>query len=418
MSGSRIGLVTWGLLTASCTAAAEESWNQFRGPAGNGRTTAALPETWSESSHVVWKVAVPGKAWASPVVADGRIWLANATPDGHRLSAVCVDAASGAILHDVTLFQIADPAFCHDYNSYASCTPVIVGDRVFLHFGSAGTACLDAATGRVLWTRQDLPCDHHRGPGSSPIPHDGKLFVNFDGFDQQYVVGLDQETGRTVWRTDRAIDYGTDNGDAKKAYSTPTIIEHGGRTQLVSPAAVATVAYDPATGAELWKVMHGGYNAAARPLFSDGLVIIAIEGGDRMVAVRPDGTGDVTKTHVAWRLAKSTPTRPSQVVVGKHLYMVNDTGIFSCVDLASGEAVWQERRSGRHSASLVEAHGRLYACDEDGVTVVVAADPTAFRLIAENALEAGCMASPAVVDDDLIIRTKTHLYRIGRGPGH
>ena len=394
-------------------AARGPSWNQFRGFDGSGATAAALPLEWSETHNVRWKTPVPGKAWASPVEADGRIWLANATEDGRRLSAVCVDAATGGILHDITLFEPAEPMFCHPYNSYASPTPVVTNGRVFMHFGSAGTACLDAATGAVVWKRDDLPCDHHRGPGSSPIAVDDLLVVNFDGFDVQYVVALEQATGRTAWKTDRTIDYGSDNGDLKKAYCTPTVIEHAGRRQLVSPAAVGTVAYDPVTGRELWKVHHGGFNAAARPLFAGGVIVIVVEGGDRVVAVRPDGEGDVTRTHVAWKFGKSTPTRPSPCAVGDHLYMVSDRGIFTCLDLRSGESVWQERREGRHSAALLESHGRLYACDEDGTTVVVAADPTGYRILAENRLDDGCMASPCVVGDDLVLRTKTHLYRIG-----
>jgi WD40 repeat protein len=407
----------WGVSAASVTRpAAADDWNQFRGPTADGRAgSPALPRSWSETENVRWKTPIPGKAWASPVAADGRIWLANATEDGTRLSALCVDAETGRVLHDLTLFEIAEPAFCHPYNSPASPTPVISGGRVFVHFGSAGTACLDAASGEIIWKRQDLPCDHHRGPGSSPIPWRDRLFLNFDGVDQQYVVALDQTTGKTLWKTDRDIDYGSDDGDMKKAYGTPAVIEHDGRPMLVSPAAVATVAYDPATGAELWKVYHGGYNSAARPLAAGGLVIVTTSGGDNVVAIRPGGSGDVTKTHVAWKFKKSAPTRPSQAVVGDHLYLVSDTGVFSCVELATGRIAWQERRSGRHSASPVESGGLLWWCDEDGTTVVTKATPERFELLAENKLDAGCMASPAVVGDDLVIRTKTHLYRIGAG---
>jgi len=395
-----------------------ESWNQFRGPDGDGRAaTTRLPVEWSETRNVVWKTGLPGKAWSSPVEADGVVWLTNAPADGTRLSVVGLDAATGTVVHDVAVFTIADPAFCHEYNSHSSPTPVVIDGKVFAHWGSAGTACLDARTGTILWSRQDLRCDHHRGPGSSPIPWQGLLIANYDGFDVQYVVALDQATGKTVWKTDRTIDYGSDNGDMKKAYGTPTVVDHGGRKQLVSPGAVATIAYDPRTGEELWTVRHGGYNAAIRPLFAAGLVVITTQSGDQIVAVRPDGSGDVTKSHVAWKLAKSAPSRPGQVIVGDHMYMVSDTGVFSCVDLRSGLPTWTERRTGRHSASLVESGGRIYACDEDGTCVVFAADPMAFRVLAENRLDAGCMASPAVVGDDLVIRTKQAVYRIGDRPG-
>jgi WD40 repeat protein len=390
-------------------------WNQFRGPSADGHAAGRPPTEWSEQTHVRWKTAIPGKAWASPVVADGRIWLANATPDGSRLSAIAVDATTGRIERDVTVFEIEKPMFCHDYNSHASPTPVVVDGHVYVHYGSAGSACLDARTGDILWKRQDLPCDHHRGPGSSPIPFDDLLILTFDGFDRQYVTALERATGRTAWSTDRNIDYGTTDGDLKKAYGTPLVIEHAGRLELVSPSAAATVAYDPRTGGELWRVRHGGYNAAARPLFAHGLVIVNTYDGDRLLAIRPGGSGDVTATHVAWRFGKSTPTRPSQVVVGDHLYMVSDNGVFTCLDVRSGAIRWQERRTGRHSAAVVAAGGRIYACDEDGTTSVVEPTPERLTVVGENRLESGCMASPAVVGDDLVIRTKTHLYRIGAG---
>jgi len=401
--------------TAAVVRAAEPAWNQFRGPAADGHSRSQnLPTSWSETENIRWKTPVPGKAWSSPVVANNLVWLSNATEDGRRLSLVAVDAVTGEKRRDQTVFEVAEPMFCHPFNSYASPTPVTDGDRIWVHYGSAGTACIETASGNVCWQRQDLPCDHHRGPGSSPILFDNLLILTFDGFDRQYVVALDKRTGRTAWKADRSIDYGSDDGDFKKAYCTPTVLDHGGRLQLVSPAAVATIAYAPRTGKELWKVYHGGYNAAARPIYSHGLVIICTAGGDRLLAVRPEGTGDITATNVVWKFGKSAPTRPSQSVVGDHLYMVSDTGIFSCLDIATGEVRWSHRQSGRYSASLVESGGRLYACDEDGGCVVFQANPQRFDLLAKNRLAAGCMASPAVVDDDLLIRTKTHLYRIGK----
>lgn len=397
-------------------AAAADYWNQFRGAAANGYApTDSLPLKWSETENVTWKTAIDGKAWSSPVVWGNQVWLTNATPDGKELFAVCVDATSGKIVHNVRVFQIEKPMFCIGYNSYGSPTPVVEDGRVWVHFGSAGTACLDTKSGDVLWARQDLPCDHLRGPGSSPIIFRNMVIVLFDGADHQYVVALDKQSGDTIWKTNRTIKYGTDNGDAKKAYCTPTVIEHDGRLQLICPAAVATEAYDPLTGKELWEVYHGGYNAAARPLYSHGLVIINLEGGKRLLAVRPDGSGDVSNTHVEWVCGKSTPTRPSQLVVGDHLFMVNDKGVASCLSMADGEPVWTHRMEGRHSSSPIYSNGRIYFFGEDGVMRVVAADPKEFRLLAENKLDAGCMSSPGVIDNALLIRTKTHLYRVETG---
>jgi outer membrane protein assembly factor BamB len=391
----------------------DENWNQFRGPRGDGQVASGgLPLKWGEGENVAWKTAIHGRAWSSPVVWGREIWLTSATEDGRRLFAVCVAADTGKIVHNITVFDVAEPMFCYPYNSYASPTPVVEEDRLWVHYGSAGTACLDTASGRIVWARQDLPCDHWRGPGSSPIVFRDLLIVHFDGYDVQYVVALDKRTGKTVWKTDRSIDYGTDNGDLKKAYCTPAVIEHQGRLQLISPAAIGTVAYNPLTGEELWKVYHGGYNAAARPLYSHGLVIINTEGGLKLLAVRPDGSGDVTETHIVWSFGRATPTRPSQLVVGDHLYMVNDQGIVSCLDVRTGELAWTQRMGGRHSASPLHTGGRIYLFDEEDCSRVIEANPREFRLLAENPLEAGCMASPAVIGRSLILRTKTHLYRI------
>ena len=402
------------LVGLTCTlATAAESWNQFRGPQGTGHAASAKPPiTWSETENVAWKTPIDGKAWSSPVVWGNQVWMTNATPDGKRLSAVCVDASSGKIVHDITVFEIAEPMFCIDYNSYASPTPVVEAGRLWVHYGSAGTACLDTATGEVLWSRQDLPCDHLRAAGSSPIVFRELLYLTFDGADYQYVAALNKQTGETVWKTDRTIDYGTDNGDFKKAYSTPTVFEHAGRWQLLSPASVGTESYDPLTGELLWTVYHGGFNAAARPLYSHDKVFINLQRGLCLLAVRPDGVGDVTKTHIVWDTKQSTPTRPSQLIIGDHLYMVSDKGIVSCLDLETGKATWTERMGSPHSASPITADGRIYFVAEDGKMRVIAADPNEFRLFAENQLDDGCMASPAVIENDLLIRTKTHLYRI------
>ena len=393
------------------------SWNQFRGPTADGKSPSEnLPTEWNETRNIRWKTPIPGKAWSSPVVSGDTIWLSNATEDGRRLSLLAVNSKNGAIRKDITIFEIEEPMFCHPFNSYASPTPVVANGCIFVHYGSAGTACIDTETEEILWARQDLPCDHHRGPGSSPIFFANKIFLNFDGYDQQYVVGLDAKTGQTIWQTDRSIQYGSDDGDFKKAYCTPTVITHNNQTQLVSPAAVATVAYDPRNGEELWTVYHGGFNAAARPLYSHGLVILCTAQGDRLLAVRPDGAGDITNENVVWKFGKSAPTRPSQSVVADQLYMVSDTGIFSCIDIETGKVRWTERKSGRHSASLIESGGRLYACDEDGTCIVFKANPQGFEIISENKLDDGCMASPGVLGDDLLIRTKSDLYRISSAP--
>ena len=229
-------------------ATASENWPEFRGPQGDGQAPEANLPTSIDESVVAWETPIHGKGWSSPVVWGNQIWLTTATEDGKQMSVICVDRQSGEIVHDLVLVENDEPAFCHPMNSYATPTPVVEQGRVYIHFGSYLTACLDTQDASVIWKRVDLPCDHHRGPASSPILFDGKLFVAYDGFDQQYVVALDKKTGETIWKQKRNIDYGTDNGDRMKAYCTGQVIEVGGRNQLVYPSAVASIAYDPLTG--------------------------------------------------------------------------------------------------------------------------------------------------------------------------
>jgi outer membrane protein assembly factor BamB len=389
-----------------------ENWPQFRGPAGDGLSDArGLAVTWSESEHVRWKTPIHGKAWSSPVIWGEQIWMTTATENGKELSAVCVDRESGRVVQDLLVFKIPEPQFCHAFNSYASSTPVIEEGHVYVHFGSPGTACLDTRTGKTLWTRQDLPCDHFRGAGSSPILYSDLLIVALDGYDYQYVVALDKHTGKTAWKQDRNIDYGSDNGDIKKAYCTAMVIEVEGKPQLVLPSAGDTIAYEPATGQELWRVHHGGMNAAARPLFGHGRVFInTAAGGLKLFALRVGGTGDVTKD-IDWKCSQGTSTRSSQLLIGDWIFMVSDAGIATCLDAHTGKAIWQKRLEGEFTSSPLGAEGRVYYSNQDGKTFVVAAEPE-YKLLATNTLGAGSMASPAVYGKAIYLRTKTHLYRI------
>lgn len=421
MSGARsipgrrlLPVLGLGLLLIAPAAHGEDAvWNQFRGPAGDGSTKATgLPLKWSETEQVRWKVPLAGKAWSSPVVWGPQVWATNATPEGHTLSAVCFDLDSGRIVHNLTVFQIAKPAFCIPRNSYASCTPVIEAGRIYVHFGSAGTACLDTSTGQTVWARQDLACDHHRGPASSPIVWGDLLILTFDGFDVQYVAALDKRSGQTVWKRDRNISYGSDNGDIKKAYATPQVIDVGGQPQLVDPSAGASMAYDPRTGEELWRVQCGGMNVSVRPVASQGVVYLTTaDGGFKMFATRLDGRGDVTQSHVLWKQSKGIPKYSSPALVNGLLYMSAENGVLTCLQASDGEVVWQERVGGSFTASPLATPDRIYFFNEDGETFVVAAART-FQLLGRNKLDRGFMASPAVAGNSLILRSTEHLYRI------
>lgn len=414
-------VITWlicciSFFSMAVSASAADRWPQFRGPAGDGHAAdVAVPLHWSETHNVAWKTAVHDRGWSSPVVWNNQIWLTTATPDGRAMFAICCDLQTGRILHDKKIFEVSNPSEIHSLNSYASPTPVIEAERVYVHFGTYGTACLDADSAEVLWSRRDLNCDHYRGPGSSPIIHDDLIYLHYDGFDVQYVVALDKQSGKTVWRTDRSTNFDGTDGDFRKAYSTPILIDVEGQTQLFSPGSQAAMAYDPKTGRELWKVRHTGFSSTARPLYNQGTVFFQTGfGRSKLLAIRPDGQGDVTDSHVVWRVSKSVPAKPSSILVDNRLYMVDDRGIGTCLAAKTGETIWRGRFPGDYSASPVLAAGRLYFANQQGQTTVIRPSRE-FEILATNELDSGCMASPAVVGNSLILRTETHLYRIEDG---
>ena len=399
----------------------QAQWPQFRGPDGNGvSSSTTLPLTWSEGTHVKWKVPVHGRAWSSPVVLGSQVWVTTATADGRTLSAIAIDKLSGSILFDLAVFTVAKPQSVHPFNSYASPTPVIEPGRVYVTYGSAGTAAIDTQSGKILWKRNDLECDHFRGPGSSPIVFGELLIMHFDGVDVQYIVALDKKSGKTVWRTNRSVDFqdvGPDgkveaDGDFRKGFATPQIAMVGGQPVLVSLGSKAAYGYDPGTGQELWRIVdRSAHSPSTRPLVAQGLVFYLTGWSGSLVAVRPDGRGDVTGTHVVWRVTRGVPNKPSAILSGDLLFMVNDSGILSCLEARTGRAVWQSRLQGEYSASPLFAAGRVYFFSEEGKTTVIEAGRQ-FKVLAENQLGDGFMASAAVDGAAMILRSRTHLYRI------
>ena len=405
-------------------AAAQADWTEFRGPLGTGHIPSgqALPSEWSESKNVDWKVALPGRAWSSPVVAGDTVWLTTADEKGYKLTALAVDAKSGKIVFEKQLFQIEKPQFAHKFNTYASPTPIVEGDRVYLTWGSPGTACVDAVTKAVLWKRDDFVCDHFRGSGSSPIIHDNLLILTFDGADYQYVAALDKRTGKTVWRTDRSVDFqdlGADgkpfrDGDMRKGYSTPLVIEHDGVMQLISIGAMACYAYEPETGKELWRITERAqHSASSRPVYGHGLLFYPTGfAKGQLLAVDPGAKGEAADSHIKWRLKHSVSNKPSVLLIGDHVYMIADGGIASCVEAKTGKVVWSERVGGNYSASPVTDGERIFFFSEEGKTTAIKAKPE-YKVLATSQLDGGFMASPAVHGAGWILRTKTHLYRIG-----
>lgn len=398
------------------------NWPQFRGPDGTGHSQArGLPLRWSETRNVIWKTAIHGRGWSSPVIYGKQIWLTSANKDGRELFVLCIDRDTGKIIRDWKLLDVAQPQYVHPFNTPASPTPVIEEGRVYVTFGAAGTACIDTKTFRVLWKRRDIECNHFRGAGSSPILFRNLLLMHFDGSDHQFVMALDKTTGKTVWQTRRSIDFQdldhngkpADEGDSRKAFSTPHVERINGRWEMISLGAKAAYSYDPFTGRELWRVEERGqHSASTRPVVGHGMIFFPTGFAvGQLFAVRTGGEGLITDTHVAWKVKRGVSNKPSILLVDDLIYMIGDTGIASCIDARSGEQVWQQRVGGEYSASPVYADGRLWFFSEDGKTTVLKPGRV-FEQVAENRLDAGFLASPAFAGKAFYLRTRTHLYRI------
>jgi outer membrane protein assembly factor BamB len=351
-------------------------------------------------------VPVPGLGWSSPVVAGGRVWVTTAVEQkGVSLRALAFDVQTGRELVNVEVFHLRSGNPINPKNSRASPTPIVEGDRVYVHFGADGTAALSSTTGEVLWKAR-FPYESQHGTGGSPVLHGDLLIFSCDGGDSAFVVALDKRTGKVKWKTWRRQPW-------DQAYSTPLVIRAAGREQIVSVGAYRAVAYDPESGKEIWRVSYDdGFSNVPRPVFGHGLVYIATGFQQpSLIAVRPDGSGDVTRTHVAWILKRAAPLTPSPLLVDDELYTVSDTGIASCLDAKSGAIHWQQRLGASFSASPVFGDGRIYFLAEQGVATVLAPGK-AYRKLATSTLDGATLASMAISGGSIFVRTDTHLYRI------
>lgn len=409
-----LGNVRWWFILAagSFSLGAQEDWPEFRGPTRDGHAVSLnLPVRWSTAENIVWKQPVPGVGWSSPVVYRGMVYLTTARLDtaGNPafLDVLAFDLASGRPAWSQAVFTVSSSPGKHSKNSHASPTPIVEGERLYVHFGHLGTAALDLS-GNVLWRQTDLSYSPVHGNGGSPIIVDDHLIFSCDGGSDPFVVALDKHTGKIVWRVARVTT-------AKKtfSFSTPQLIDVNGQAQLITPGSGLVSALEPASGRELWRARYGeGYSVIPRPVFGHGLVFIGT-GYDRpwTYAIKVDGRGDVTDSHVVWTSSRSAPNTPSMLLVGDELYLVSDSGVASCVDARTGDLHWNERLGGDFSASPLHANGVIYFTNERGKTFVVKASKQ-FEKRAENDLAERTLASLAVSGPSLLIRTEEHLYRI------
>ena len=403
-----------------------EDWAQFRGPTGQGISAAkGLPTRWDATQNVRWRQELPGEGWSSPVVLKNRIYLTTAVPvgeqgiveestfkkkveNGFALRCLCLDAETGQVIWDTEVSQVPPKTGIHPKNSHASCTPVVTGDRIFVHFGTFGTAALDL-DGNRLWVTEIKYKPVH-GCGGSPVCYKDLLILNCDGGDEAFVIALDQATGQERWRTPRQIDTGR-----TFSFSTPLVINAGGRATLVSPASDAVYGYDPDSGKQLWLAQYPNkWSIVPRPVFANGLILVCTgyEGPAELLAIRPGGQGDVTETHIVWREDKFVPHSPSPLIHDGAVYLVSDSGIASCRELATGKLYWKKRLGDDHSASPFFADGRIYYLSEEGVCTVIEANPHEYQEVAKNDLQERTLASMVPHEKAILLRTASSLYRL------
>lgn len=422
-------------LIAIVSSLSAADWPQWRGPAGQGHSTAKnLPLTWSETENVIWRAETPGRGWSSPVIDGQQIWMTTAVESAPSLvekakkladnfagqplniagtvslRAVCVDRSSGKVTHDIELLAAESPDPVHQLNSFASPSPILEDGRLYAHFGTNGTACLDIKTQKVLWTNRELKLKHENGPGSTPILWGDLLIVHCDGSDQQYVAALHKSDGTVAWRTKRSGEMNPDP-QLKKAYGTPMVANIGTREAVLSPGANWLYAYEPETGRELWKLSYGtlGFSIVPRPVIGHGMLYMGTSFmKPEILAVT---LSDSPK--IAWRYNKQAPSMPSPLLVGDELYIFADKGVATCLDAKTGEANWTERLGGNFCSSPLFADGRILVGNREGATFIIAPGKT-YNLLATNQLDGQIMATPAAVDSELFLRTDKALYCIAK----
>lgn len=388
-------------------------WPRFRGPRSDGHAAGPpTPLEWSDTKNVAWKVPIPGLGWSSPSIASGKIFLTTAVKQGEGLSlrALALDATNGSILWDREVRALEKTPVAHSKNSHASPTPLVTEDALYVHFGPQGIARLSPADGSIQWICTELDYPPVHGNGGTPVLHEGKLVIVCDGSRDPFVAAVDAATGNVAWKTPRSVF-----GRISHSFVTPTITLVDGQPQVLAPGPDHLAAYDLHTGKELWKVLAPGWSVVPQPAIGHGLVIYNHDyDHPELLAVRLGGaSGDVTDSHIAWRIKRGAPSTPSPLIVGDELYFVSDKGIASCADVKTGEVHWTERFGGNFSASPVYANERILFLDENGLARWVKPG-TSFEELGQNQLPGRTFATPSFANGAMYLRTDEFLYKIAQ----
>jgi len=401
-----------------------ENWTRFRGPNGQGISKATnLPLNWGIEENIAWKIDIPGEGWSSPIVWDDHIFLTTATEEGKNCHVIAVDRKTGNILWNKMVFTQEPAQFKHDLNTYATPTPVTDGKKVYAVFSSGSFVALDF-DGNIQWINSDLKYYSHHGLGVSPILYDDLLILAVNPsnreepkllgwqtpWDKSYLLALDKNTGKERWRGMRGL--------SKIAHSTPAIMNVNGKDQIISSAGNVIQGFDPSDGKLIWTVDDDGEPCVPSVVIGDGLVYSSKASSTPVTAVRPDGQGNCTATHIVWQQKRNTPMMSSFLYVKPCLYTASENGAFTCLDASNGEFLWDIRlRIGALNPSPLYADGKIYVLSERGTTIVLkpSDDPkNPAEIIATNELNEQCKASIAVAGKQFIIRSANRLWCIGK----
>jgi len=399
------------------TSASAENWPCFRGPTRQGISSEKdIPTTWSPSSNILWRTAIPGEGWSSPIVLDDDVFVTTAADGGASLRLLRINRLTGAVLWDKEIFR-QKPGHKQPFNSYASSTPATDGQKVYV-LACDGTILAVSFDGSVVWTNSDFEFYSEHGLAVSPVLYKDTLIIAFDGsssgpdkylgwqkpWDQALILALDTNTGKPRWKGRR--------GASCIGHVTPLVITENAADLLISGAGNVVQGFDLNTGELIWTVSNSGEGVVPSLVGGDGLIFATSGFGDSAIrAVRTGGKGDVTSTNIAWESKSDVPKIPSMLYAKPHLFLVTETGLAECIKAATGEVLWTERLKGKHSASPVWADGRIYFLSEQGATTVIDA-ASEYKVVAINELNEKCCASPAVSHNSIFIRSDKNLYCI------
>jgi outer membrane protein assembly factor BamB len=401
-----------------------KNWTFFRGSNLNGiAETDNIPLKWDDS-NIKWKTEIHDRGLSSPVVFDNQIWITTAKMDGKGLYAVSVDYNTGKIIYDLNVFTPEVVERKHQLNSYATPTPCIEKDFVYVHFGNMGTACIKTSDGSIVWKNTDFQTKHVQGPASSPIIYKNLLILHFEGTDTRYIVALDKSNGKLVWRSDRPAEpYEPLTVIGRKAYITPIIINVKGRDMLISNGSAVCEAFDPNTGQEIWRMVRGAESTISMPFTEKGVVFwyagYMVDGDGakftELLAVNPDGKGDITGTNVLWKkrdqLSRNMCLTP--VIKDGLIYTVNTMNMLMCIDAATGEEIWSTHLTSNYDSSPIYLNGNIWFFSVKGEVTAIKAGRK-YEVVAQNQMDSGIWATPAFLRNSVILRTDKYLYRIGQ----